>query len=129
VKAADSHLTLNTIVDEEGEQRQIVRYNMPFANIGAREFGTYFIGYARSPAVIEEMLTNMFMGRPAGNHDRILDFSTAVTGTLFFVPSADFLDDPPPAARPHVPSSEAASKDDPPSAQGGSLGIGDLRQA
>ena len=37
----------------------------------------------------------MFIGNPPGNHDRILDFSTAVTGGLFFVPSADFLDDPP----------------------------------
>ena len=88
VKPANSHLALNTIVDEDGEQLQIVRYNMPFGNIGAREFGTYFIGYARSPDVIEEMLTNMFIGKPPGNHDRILDFSTAVTGTLFFVPSA-----------------------------------------
>jgi putative iron-dependent peroxidase len=68
---------------------------MPFGRVGAREFGTYFIGYARTPDVIEQMLTNMFLGKPPGNHDRILDFSTAVTGNLFFVPTADFLDDPP----------------------------------
>ena len=43
------------------------------------------------------MLTNMFVGNPPGNYDRILDFSTAVTGNLFFVPTADFLDDPPTA--------------------------------
>jgi putative iron-dependent peroxidase len=43
------------------------------------------------------MLRRMFIGEPEGNHDRILDFSTAVTGTLFFTPSADFLDDLPPA--------------------------------
>ena len=42
------------------------------------------------------MLTNMFIGKPPGNYDRILDFSTAVTGNLFFVPTVDFLDDPPP---------------------------------
>ncbi|WP_250636630.1 Dyp-type peroxidase [Pimelobacter simplex] len=34
----------------------------------------------------------MFVGKPAGNHDRVLDFSEALTGTLFFVPSTDFLD-------------------------------------
>ena len=39
------------------------------------------------------MLDNMFIGRPPGNYDRLLDFSRAVTGTLFFVPSATFLDD------------------------------------
>jgi putative iron-dependent peroxidase len=92
VKPGNSHVALTTIVDEEGEEHQIVRFNMPFGAVGAAEFGTYFIGYAKSPAVIEEMLQNMFAGKPPGNHDRILDFSTAVTGNLFFVPTADFLD-------------------------------------
>ncbi len=94
-KPADSHIALNTIVDEHGDERQIVRVNMPFGKVGADEFGTYFIGYARTPAVVEEMLQNMFIGKPPGNTDRILDFSTAVTGNLFFVPTVDLLDDPP----------------------------------
>ena len=94
-KPADSHVALNTIVDEHGEERQIVRVNMPFGEVGADEFGTYFIGYARTPAVIEEMLQNMFIGKPPGVTDRILDFSTAVTGNLFFVPTVNLLDDPP----------------------------------
>jgi len=95
INPANSHVALNTIVDDKGRQRQIVRFNMPFGSVGIREFGTYFIGYARTPEVIEQMLRNMFIGSPPGNHDRILDFSTAVTGNLFFVPTADFLDDPP----------------------------------
>ena len=95
VKPANAHNALTTIVGEDGEEQQILRFNMPFGSIGAQEFGTYFIGYARDPAVIEQMLTNMFVGDPPGNHDRILDFSTAVTGSLFFVPAAGFLDDPP----------------------------------
>ena len=45
------------------------------------------------------MLENMFIGRPPGNYDRILDFSRAVTGTLFFVPSQSFLDAVSPDAR------------------------------
>jgi putative iron-dependent peroxidase len=94
-KPANSHVALNTIVDADGEERQILRFNMPFGRVGAGEFGTYFIGYARDPDVIERMLTNMFVGDPPGNHDRLLDFSTAVTGTLFFVPTVEFLDDPP----------------------------------
>ena len=100
VKPADSHVALNTIVGEDGEERQIMRFNMPFGRVGAGEFGTYFIGYARTPSVIEEMLRNMFVGKPRGTHDRLLDFSTAVTGNLFFVPSADFLDDPPTGSAP-----------------------------
>jgi porphyrinogen peroxidase len=95
IKPANSHVALNTIVDPDGTERQILRDNMPFGSVGRGEFGTYFIGYARTPAVIELMLEHMFLGDPPGNHDRILDFSTAVTGGLFFVPTADFLDDLP----------------------------------
>jgi putative iron-dependent peroxidase len=73
---------------------------MPFGAVGNGEFGTYFIGYSRTPSVTEKMLENMFLGDPAGNYDRILDFSRAVTGTLFFVPTADFLEDPPPLPAP-----------------------------
>ena len=38
------------------------------------------------------MLKNMFIGRPAGNYDHLLDFSFPKTGNLFFVPSATFLE-------------------------------------
>jgi putative iron-dependent peroxidase len=92
LKPANSHVALNTIVDENGDERQIMRFNMPFGNVGAREFGTYFIGYASTPDVIEQMLRNMFLGNPPGVYDRILDFSTATTGNLFFVPPVDFLE-------------------------------------
>jgi porphyrinogen peroxidase len=125
VKPANSHVALNTIVDDDGEERQIMRYNMPFGRVGAGEFGTYFIGYARDPDVIEQMLRNMFVGNPPGNHDRILDFSTAVTGNLFFVPSAGFLDDPPAQETEtpeQAPAAELADGD-------GSLGIGSLKGA
>ncbi|MCC8979038.1 Dyp-type peroxidase [Bradyrhizobium acaciae] len=91
-KAPYAHNVLTTII-EDGEQLEIVRDNMPFGEIGKGEFGTYFIGYARSPHRIEQMLENMFVGRPPGNYDRLLDFSRAATGSLFYVPSATFLDD------------------------------------
>jgi putative iron-dependent peroxidase len=130
-KPADSHLTLNTIVDDDGEQRQIVRFNMPFGTVGAGEFGTYFIGYARTPAVTEEMLRNMFIGKPPGTYDRILDFSTALTGNLFFVPNADFMDDPPtPAPSASVAAEKSGQRppDKREDASGdGSLGIGSLQ--
>ncbi|MEW2294522.1 Dyp-type peroxidase [Streptomyces sp. NPDC006743] len=105
VKPADSHVALTTITGEDGTEHKIVRDNMPFGRVGAGEFGTYFIGYARTPAVTERMLRNMFLGDRPGVHDRILDFSTAVTGCLFHVPTADFLDDPPlaPGAAASVP--------------------------
>jgi putative iron-dependent peroxidase len=86
-----SHRSLNTIVDAGGVEHHILRDNMPFGRPGQGEFGTYFIGYARDLSIIEQMLHNMFVGEPAGEYDRILDYSTAVTGTSFFVPSHDLL--------------------------------------
>src|SRR5580693_4388270 len=90
-KPTSAHSALTTIV-EEGKEIKILRDNMPFGRASQGEFGTYFIGYSRSPHTIEQMLENMFVGRPPGNYDRLLDFSRAVTGSLFFAPSATFLE-------------------------------------
>ena len=88
IKPTSAHNALTTIV-EDGKEIKILRDNMPFGRAGQGEFGTYFIGYSRSPRTIEQMLENMFIGRPPGNYDRLLDFSRAVTGNLFFVPSVN----------------------------------------
>ena len=50
VKPANSHVALNTIVDKNGEERQIVRLNMPFGRVGAGEFGTTSSATPRTPA-------------------------------------------------------------------------------
>ena len=94
-KASNSHVELNTVDDPDGNELKILRDNMPFGSIKEGEFGTYYIAYAATPDVPELMLRRMFLGEPFGNYDRILDFSTAVTGSLFFVPTAAFLDDLP----------------------------------
>jgi porphyrinogen peroxidase len=90
-KPASAHSAL-TVIEENGKEIKILRDNMPFGRPGYGEFGTYFIGYSRTPRITETMLKNMFVGNPPGNYDRLLDFSTAITGSLFFVPSATFLD-------------------------------------
>ena len=91
VKPTYAHNALTKIV-EDGKEIKILRDNMPFGQAGQGEFGTYFIGYSRSSRTIEQMLQNMFVGKPPGNYDRLLDFSRAATGNLFFVPSATFLE-------------------------------------
>ena len=134
VKPTSAHNAL-TIIEENGEELKIVRANMPFGEVGKGEFGTYFCGYARSPRRTEQMLENMFVGRPPGNYDRLLDFSRAVTGTLFFVPTANFLEDvvAEAAASPAAESAAGAAGDagapeSPPSQPDSSLGIGSLRK-
>jgi len=132
IKPTSAHSALTTIV-EDGKEVKILRDNMPFGRAGHGEFGTYFIGYSRSPHTIEQMLENMFVGRPPGNYDRLLDFSRAVTGSLFFAPSATFLEaigedqpaavavTPPVVAPPVVAPLSAPRQSD------GSLGIGSLK--
>jgi putative iron-dependent peroxidase len=124
VKPSNSHVALNTLTGPDGEQLQIIRANMPFGQVGTGEFGTYYIAYAATPSITEQMLENMFLGSPPGNTDRILDFSTALTGCNFFAPSADFLDDPP---GPPGTQTAAAAQDEAPATTTGSLGIGSLK--
>jgi putative iron-dependent peroxidase len=136
VKPSSAHNAL-TVIEENGKEIKILRDNMPFGRPGQGEFGTYFIGYSRSPRTTEQMLENMFIGKPPGNYDRILDFSTAVTGSLFFVPPASFLDDvspdqPAPSASsgaPQVatPSAPVETSASTPTSNNGSLGIGSLK--
>jgi putative iron-dependent peroxidase len=90
--ARKSHKSLATIVDANGVEHDILRDNMPFGRPGHGEFGTFFIGYSRDLWVIEQMLRRMFVGDPVGEHDRMLDFSRAVTGGTFFAPANDVLD-------------------------------------
>jgi len=90
-KPTSAHSAL-TVIEKNGKEMKILRDNMPFGRATHGEFGTYFLGYSRSPATLEQMLENMFVGRPPGNYDRLLDFSRAVTGNLFFAPTVTFLD-------------------------------------
>jgi porphyrinogen peroxidase len=133
VKPPDSHVARTTIRDPDGTEHKILRDNMPFGAVGRGEFGTYFIGYARTPTVTERMLERMFLGDQEAAYDRILDFSTAVTGTLFFAPPADLLDDLPPPPSPaatEVPADASQPAEAPVQArQDGSLGIGDLKRS
>lgn len=66
----------------------------------------------------------MFIGDPpGGTYDRLLDFTTAITGAQFFTPTIDFLEDLPPAPQTSEPAAQV-----PPRRGDGSLGgIGSLR--
>ena len=128
IKPTSAHSAL-TVIEENGKEIKILRDNMPFGQASKGEFGTYFIGYSRSPRTTEQMLENMFVGRPPGNYDRLLDFSQAVTGSLFFVPSATFLENVTDAGATPIATSvtppdeqfERAARPD------GSLNIGSLK--
>jgi putative iron-dependent peroxidase len=129
VKPASAHNALTTIV-EDGKEIKIIRDNMPFGSAAEKEYGTYFIGYTRSPRTIEQMLENMFIGRPPGNYDRLLDFSAAKTGNLFFVPSATFLEDAAneaPSVGQRLSDTPTVAAPQPAPKRNGSLDIGSLK--
>ena len=130
VKPSYAHNALTNIT-VDGEEVQIVRDNMPFGSLADGQYGTYFIGYARSPGTIEQMLVNMFIGSPEGNYDRLLDVSRAVTGNLFFVPSAPLLESLADGPSVAADAPAQASPATPPAQPGpsGSLNIGSLKGA
>ena len=122
-KPSNAHTALTNLPDVDGRSQEIFRDNMPFGDIaGDGEKGTYFIAYSKTPSITEQMLRNMFIGDPVGNHDRLLDFTTAITGTQFFAPSIGFLADLP--AAPADAADEPAAQTSP---SDGSLGIGSLK--
>lgn len=124
-----------TNIEENGRQLQILRANMPFGRPGHGEFGTYFIGYCRTPRITERMLENMFVGQPPGNYDRLLDYSHPATGNLFFVPTVTFLDNigsAPEAEQAPEPSKHVAPAAPVPGSSAvrdASLKIGSLKEA
>ncbi|WP_067710322.1 Dyp-type peroxidase [Nocardia yamanashiensis] len=127
---ADKPLNSHVAVNDQDDNGTIVRANMPFGSVADGVFGTYYIAYAATPAVTEGMLERMFLGSPDAAYDRILDFSTAVTGTLFFTPPNAFFD-----ALPDAPAPAAAVRESSESngvgmsSNNGSLGIGTLKRS
>ena len=63
-----AHIALNVITDDDGTELKIVRHNMPFGELGKSEYGTYFIGYSRTPQVTEQMLRQHVPRRPTRQH-------------------------------------------------------------
>src|ERR1700744_1632231 len=131
VKPSNSHSAVANV----GDDLKIIRDNMPFGNMSTNEMGTYFIAYASTFSTVKKMLDKMFIGDPEGNYDRLLDFSTARTGTLFFVPSLVFLKniasgEPATEVVPSVPDAPAAIPEAGSRASmgDGSLSIGSLKK-
>ncbi len=88
-KPAWAHNEKSKLVDSAGEEIKMYRQNMAYGN--AIEAGTVFIAYANSFEVVHASLKQMIYADDNGDYDRLLDYTTAVTGATFFAPSADFL--------------------------------------
>lgn len=89
VKPENAHIA-RVVIEEDGEELQIVRHGLPYGS-GA-EAGLFFLAYSRSTQIIDRMLTRMFGTAGDGLTDRLLHFTTPVSGAYFFAPAQEMLD-------------------------------------
>jgi putative iron-dependent peroxidase len=83
-KPPSAHISRAVIV-EDGEELEIVRHSFPYGTTS--EHGLFFIAYTRDLAIPEKMLSRMIGTAGDGLHDRLMEFTTAVSGATFFAPS------------------------------------------
>lgn len=89
VRPADSHITRAEIHDAAGEERPIYRRSTPYGT--AAEQGLYFLAFSAERDRFDAMLAQMYGTDGGGIRDRLLDFTTPVTGSYYFAPSAEVL--------------------------------------
>lgn len=84
----DSHVS-KTDLKVDGEAMKIYRRSYPFAN--AHENGLYFLAFTCDPMRIDVQLESMLGISEDQTPDRLMEFSTPVTGSYYFAPSQEDL--------------------------------------
>ena len=87
VRGPQSHVS-RTVIEENGEELHIFRRNTPFGT--ATEHGTMFIGFSHDQCRLARMLARM-AGAEDGIRDALTRYTTAVSGSYYFVPSVESL--------------------------------------
>ncbi len=85
-KPQTAHIS-RVVIERDGAELQILRQSYPWGTV--REAGLYFAAYTKSLDVFDSMLARMMGATADGLHDRLMEFSRAVTGATFFVPSTE----------------------------------------
>jgi len=83
-KPQTAHI-MRVVIERDSAELQILRQSYPWGTV--REAGLYFAAYTKSLDVFDLMLSRMMAATGDGLHDRLMEFSRAVTGATFFVPS------------------------------------------
>ncbi len=86
---ANSHVG-RVDIKEEGKGLKLVRHSLPYGSVSG-EHGLLFIAYCNTQHNFKQMLNSMY-GETDGTTDRLLDFTTAVTGGYYFAPSIEQLE-------------------------------------
>jgi putative iron-dependent peroxidase len=87
-KPPTAHIA-RVVIEEDGEELEIVRHSFPYGTTS--ECGLFFIAYTRDLDIPAKMLRRMLGTSGDGLHDRLMEFSQAVSGANFFAPSVRVL--------------------------------------
>ncbi len=87
---ASAHIR-RVVIEEGGEELEIVRHSMPYGEASGDK-GLFFLAYSNQRATFDKMLGRMFGTSSDGMHDRLMEFSQPVSGAYFFAPSLDVLE-------------------------------------
>lgn len=87
VRPPTSHVSRVEIEDADGEEIPIFRRSVPWGVVG--ECGLEFVAFSADPGRYRSMLDRMYGRAGDGVHDRLIEFTTAVEASLYFVPSLD----------------------------------------
>jgi len=96
-KPPSAHIA-RVVIEENGEELQIVRHSFPYGS--TKEAGLFFLAYLRRAEIAERMLRRMMGATDDGVHDRLMDYTRAVSGAHFFAPPLAMLKALGPAAAP-----------------------------
>ncbi len=88
---ADSAHISRVVIEENGEELEIVRHSMPYGQ-STGEKGLYFLAYSKRLDIYEKMLAHMYGETDDGVHDHLMEFSSSATADYFFAPSQTMLD-------------------------------------
>ena len=78
-------------VEIGGEELEIFRRSVPYGTVG--EHGLYFVGFSADLSRFDRMLERMFGVADDGLQDRLTEFSRPVSGSYYFAPSLDALNE------------------------------------
>ena len=88
VMPSNAHVPRNTIEGPDGEEQKIFRRNAPIGD--AVDHGTMFVGFSADQRRLSRMLERM-AGVEDGIKDALTNFTHAVSGSYYFVPSIEAL--------------------------------------
>jgi porphyrinogen peroxidase len=89
VKPPTAHIARVEVDDENGEELAIFRRSVSYGTVA--ELGLYFLAFSAEINRFEIMLARMFGTSGDGVSDRLLSFTTPVTGSFYFAPAVEVL--------------------------------------